>query len=75
MPRPKIRFSFLAKLREDMGLSQVELSHASKCSRRSIQEYENGNVLPSVNTAILIARTLGVWVEDIWGDVEKGKRG
>lgn len=45
----------LKELREDKGLTQLELANILKVSRQSVSGYENGMVEPTINTLIKLA--------------------
>lgn len=57
----------LQKLRWDKQWSQEQLSMYSGVKRNIIGKIENGDIKnPSVLTALLLAKSLGVSVEDIF---------
>lgn len=45
----------LKELREDKGITQIELSRFLKVTRQTISSYENGIVEPNVGTLIKLA--------------------
>ncbi len=49
------------------GLSQAELAERVGVSRKTINTVENGVFVPSTVLALLLARELGVRVEDLFG--------
>lgn len=49
-----------------MGVTQQELSRRIYASPQVVNYYVNGHRMPSVETALRIAKALGVKVEDIW---------
>lgn len=59
----------LKRIREDIGLTQVEVANKAKVSERVYQRYEAGECLPNVRTAILIAKTLNSTVEECFPDI------
>jgi putative transcriptional regulator len=61
--RPRLQEARLAA-----GLTQAELAERVGCHRDLIVKYQAGYVDPSVRRALLIARELGVTVEQIWGE-------
>jgi DNA-binding XRE family transcriptional regulator len=58
----------VSQRRKQLGLSQLELSRASKLSRQLISALETGRHVPSVKAAMAIAQVLGSTVEEIFGD-------
>ncbi len=60
----------LKTVRIRKGLTQLEIAKKSNVSVRCYQKYENCKCLPNVQTAILIAKTLGVDVSELFGDDE-----
>lgn len=57
----------LQELRWEKDWSQEQLSRRSGVSRKTIEHIENGNIKsPSVYTALLLAKSLSVSVEDIF---------
>lgn len=57
----------LQELRWKKDWSQEQLSRRSGVSRKTIEHIENGNIqAPSVYTALKLARSLSVLVEDIF---------
>lgn len=50
----------IAKLRESRGLSQVELAKRIGKSKQSISNWENDNILPSIEMLICLSRFFGV---------------
>ena len=61
----------LAQIREKRDMSQEELWRKSTVSRRTIGEVELNRRIPSVKTALLLARALGCSVEEIFILVDK----
>lgn len=58
--------SKLGVLREQKGLSQEQLAWKSAVSRHTISEIELERRIPSVKTALLLAKALECTVEDIF---------
>ena len=56
----------LQKLRWEKNWSQLQLARESNVSRSVISDIENNNTVPSVFTALKLARALHVNVEDIF---------
>ena len=57
----------LGYIRETIqGLSQEQLSRKSKISRHAISEIELGKRVPTLKTALLLAKALNCSVEDIF---------
>ena len=56
----------LKDLRTRRGLTQAELAEQVGVSRKTINTVENGVFVPSTTLALLIARELGVAVEEIF---------
>lgn len=64
----------LRKLRKRAGLTQVELARKSGLSRVSIQRYETGKTIPSVDRIATIAETLNTTVDSIVGRRSAGDK-
>lgn len=58
--------SNLKKARERKNLTQEQVATAVGISNRCYQYYESSDRLPNVRTAILIAKELGMNVEELW---------
>lgn len=58
--RVKINKSNLKKIREEKGLTQVEIAIQANITERSYQRYETGERVPNAYTAQLIANVLNV---------------
>lgn len=56
----------LGTIREQKGLSQEQLAWKSTVSRQTISEIELERRIPSVKTALLLAKALECTVEDIF---------
>lgn len=57
----------MKELREAQNYTQKQLSVLSGVSQGKICEYETEKVMPRVDTALKIARALGVSVEELMG--------
>lgn len=64
----------LWQYREQMGLSQEQLWRKSTVSRHAISEIELQKRIPSLKTALLLARALECKVDDIFA-LEEDKGG
>ncbi|WP_125256455.1 helix-turn-helix transcriptional regulator [Brevundimonas fluminis] len=58
--------SHLKEVRTAAGLTQAELAERAGVSRKTINTVENGVFTPSTTLALLLARTLGVTVEELF---------
>ena len=58
----------LKKLREEKGLTQVQLSELTGISARMIQKYESGNARPRLDAAEKIAKALNVTADQLLGN-------
>ena len=67
----------IAQLRKDSHITQVQLAETLGISQSTVNAYELGNRRVPVSTLPLLARTLGVSVEDLIGEdaAEARKRG
>lgn len=54
--------------RKQCGLTQRQLAARIYCCVNSLSSWENGHKIPGVNSALLLARALGVRVEDLFGE-------
>lgn len=54
--------------RERAGMTQGELAAAAFVTRQSVGNWENGKMLPDVQSLQLVARSLGTTVDGILGD-------
>lgn len=57
----------IKKLRFDQGLSQVELADSLGVTKQSISNWENDNILPSVEMLIKIAEFFSVSTDYLLG--------
>lgn len=64
----------LGYIREQKGLSQEQLAWKSSVSRHTISEIELERRVPSVKTALLLAKALDCAVEDIFTLEEPHRR-
>ena len=55
-------------LRQKNKLTQVELAKRTNVKQSTIQAYESGRAKPMINTAIQLAKVLGVDVNDLMND-------
>ena len=62
----------IKKYREEKGLTQTELADKLGKTLRTVQKYESGEILPSINNVYEIAEALEVFSNDIIGGVAKG---
>lgn len=60
----------LKKLREEKGLTQVQLSELTGISARMIQKYESGNARPRLDAAEKIAKALNVTADQLLGNAD-----
>lgn len=58
----------LKKLREEKGLTQVQLSELTGISARMIQKYESGNARPRLDAAEKIAKALNITADQLLGN-------
>jgi DNA-binding helix-turn-helix protein len=56
----------LKERRMKLGFTQVQIAEKASISERAYQNYENGEQVPNVQTAKLIAKALKSKVEDIF---------
>lgn len=54
-------------LRLERGLTQTELARRLNVSKQSLSNWENDNILPSVEAVTLIARFFGVSIDSLLG--------
>ncbi len=70
-PEMKIRFGRnLARCREGAGISQEELSFRASIHRTEVSLLERGERMPRVDTALRIAGSLGVPLDDLIAGLE-----
>ena len=58
--------NYLAKRRKELNLTQTQVANAVNINIRLYQKYEYGDSLPSVDTAINIAKFLDTTVEQLF---------
>ena len=58
----------LKKLRDEKGLTQVQLSELTGISARMIQKYESGNARPRLDAAEKLAKALNVTTDQLLGN-------
>lgn len=56
----------LKKVRENSGLTQVQVADKAKVSLRAYQQYEYGKRIPRADVAKLIAKALNSSVEELF---------
>lgn len=70
-PEMKIRFGQnLARCREGAGISQEELSFRASIHRTEVSLLERGERMPRVDTALRLAGSLGVALDDLVAGLE-----
>jgi len=70
-PEMKLRFGRnLAQCREGAGISQEELSFRASIHRTEVSLLERGERMPRVDTALRIAGSLGVPLDDLVAGLE-----
>jgi len=70
-PEMKIRFGRnLARCREGAGISQEELSFRASLHRTEVSLLERGERMPRVDTAMRLAGSLGVPLDDLIAGLE-----
>jgi transcriptional regulator with XRE-family HTH domain len=65
----------IAQLRKACGLTQVQLAEVLGVAQQTLQAYEAGARRIPVSTLPLLARTLGVSLEVLFGEEVKASRG
>lgn len=65
----------LAAIRNRVGLHQGQLATDVGTVQKSICAYEQGSLMPRLDTALRIAHRLGVTVDEIWSLTEMGSSG
>ncbi len=56
----------LRQRRKEYGFTQEELGEAANLTRQSVIAIEKGRFIPSVQTALLLARALGSSVDELF---------
>ena len=64
----------LRQWRSDHELTQADLARLAGVSRKTINTVENGVFVPSVQLALVLARTLGTTVEALFQLVPAGEK-
>jgi putative transcriptional regulator len=64
----------LRQWRADKELTQADLAKLAGVSRKTINTVENGVFVPSVQLALVLARTLGTTVESLFHLVPTGPK-
>ena len=60
-----VRMKFLAKIRKEKGLTQLDLTELSGVGSNSIARYERNEMKPSIETAEILAKALNVTVDEL----------
>lgn len=63
-----MRFT-IKEARQKAGLTQAELSRRSGVAQGKISEYESGNSLPRIDSAMRIAKVLNKKIEELIEEV------
>ena len=58
----------LIEIRLTCNMPQNELAEKAGVTRMTLNRYERSEFLPSIDTALRLARILGVTVQDIWSE-------
>ena len=58
----------LKEIRLTCNMPQNELAEKAGVTRMTLNRYERSEFLPSIDTALRLARILGVTVQDIWSE-------
>ena len=61
----------IKQLRLERGINQKELGDAVGVSKQSVSNWENGNIMPSVDLLIRLADIFGVSTDYLLGRTEK----
>jgi transcriptional regulator with XRE-family HTH domain len=61
----------LSRLRAKKKLTQEELATRVGITQAAIGQYEKGAASPKISIAVLLAKTLGVSVEELYGGSEE----
>lgn len=57
----------IRRLRQERGLRQEELGHRVGASKQSVSNWENGNIVPSVDLLLRLADFFGVSTDYLLG--------
>lgn len=60
----------LKKIREEQGLTQVQLSELTGITTRQIQKYEGGQARPRLDAAEKIAKALNISADELLGNAD-----
>lgn len=63
----------LAALRQEKGLSQVELAERLNVTRQAISKWETGTAVPSIDNLIGLSRLYGISLDDLLGNNTNGE--
>ena len=61
----------IKKLRVARGMNQVKLAQALGVTKQCVSNWENGNVLPSIDMLVKIAEVFGVTTDHLLGREER----
>ncbi len=61
----------IKQLRTSLGLNQIEFGNKINITKQSISNWENGNIMPSVDMLVKIATTFSVNADYLLGLDEK----
>ncbi len=61
----------IKRLREAGGMTQVELAEKLSVTKQAVSNWENNNIMPSVEMVVSIADLFGVTVDYLLGRAEK----
>jgi transcriptional regulator with XRE-family HTH domain len=64
----------LKRLREQAGLSQAALARLAGVPLATLREWEHGRRTPLLDRAVLVARALGVTLNELAGEPEPERR-
>ncbi len=57
----------IRRLRQERGMGQAELGHKVGASKQSVSNWENGNIMPSIDLLVRLADCFGVSTDHILG--------
>lgn len=61
----------IRKLRQSRGMGQLELGHRVGASKQSVSNWENGNIMPSIDLLLRLADFFGVSTDYLLGRDER----
>jgi transcriptional regulator with XRE-family HTH domain len=64
----------ITQMRKARGITQVQLAEILGVSQQTVQAYEVGRRRIQVSALPIVARTLSVSLEELFGDSERGNR-